>query len=160
VIVSSRGEEKARTLADHARKLGMEASVVGDVEETLGETSLVLIATTSTEPVLPEVIPADAFVAAVGSFRPDMAELPAALIRSTHRVVVDDLEGAREKAGDLIQAERAGALSWGNVLPLEGVFDAGCPEGPVTEGPVIFESVGHALWDLAAARLAFADDLN
>jgi len=35
------------------------------------------------------------------------------------------------------------------------VFDAGRPEGPV-----IFESVGHALWDLAAARLAFADDLN
>jgi ornithine cyclodeaminase/alanine dehydrogenase-like protein (mu-crystallin family) len=155
VFVNSRGEEKARALAEHARKLGMEASVVGDVEEALGEASLVVTATTSAEPVLPEEMPADAFIAAVGSFRPDMAELPSALIRSANRVVADDLEGAREEAGDLIQAEHAGALSWGNVLPLEDVFDAGRPEGPV-----IFESVGHALWDLAAARLAFADDLN
>ncbi len=155
MFVSSRGEEKARALADHARELGMEASVVGGVEEALGEASLVVTATTSAKPVLPEEIPADAFVAAVGSFRPDMAELPAALIRSANRVVADDLEGAREEAGDLIQAERVGALSWENVLPLEEVVDAGRPEGPV-----IFESVGHALWDLAAARLAFADDLN
>ena len=155
MFVSSRGEEKARALTDHARELGMEASVVGGVEEALGEASLVVTATTSAKPVLPEEIPADAFVAAVGSFRPDMAELPAALIRSANRVVADDLEGAREEAGDLIQAERVGALSWENVLPLEEVVDAGRPEGPV-----IFESVGHALWDLAAARLAFADDLN
>ena len=155
MFVSSRGEEKARALADHARELGMEASVVGGVEEALGEASLVVTATTSAKPVLPEKIPADAFVAAVGSFRPDMAELPAALIRSANRVVADDLEGAREEAGDLIQAERVGALSWENVLPLEGVVDAGRPEGPV-----IFENVGHCLWDLAAARLAFADDLN
>jgi len=108
VFVSSRGEEKACTLADHARKLGMEASAVGDVEEALGEASLVVTATTSTEPVLPEEIPANAFAAAVGSFRPDMAELPAALIRSANRVVVDELEGAREEAGEPIQAERAG----------------------------------------------------
>jgi ornithine cyclodeaminase/alanine dehydrogenase-like protein (mu-crystallin family) len=155
VFVSSRGEEKARALADHARNLGMDARVIGNVEEALGEASLVVTATTSAEPVLPEEIPADAFVAAVGSFRPEMAELPAALIRSANRVVADDLEGAREEAGDLIQAVRAGALSWENVLPLEDVLDAGRPEGPV-----IYESVGHALWDLAAARLAFADDLN
>jgi ornithine cyclodeaminase/alanine dehydrogenase-like protein (mu-crystallin family) len=32
----------------------MEASVVGDVEEALGEASLVVTATTSAEPVLPE----------------------------------------------------------------------------------------------------------
>lgn len=155
VFVSSRGFEKARDLADHARKLGMEASVVENVEETLGEASLIVTATTSAEPVLPEEIPADAFVAAVGSFRPDMAELPAALVRSANSVVADDLEGAREEAGDLIQAERAGALKWEEVIPLEDVFDA----GPL-EGPVVFESVGNALWDLAAARLAFADELR
>jgi len=30
---------------------------------------------------------------------------------------------------------------------------------PPTGKPIIFKSVGHALWDLAAARLAFAKDL-
>lgn len=155
VFVFSRGEEKAHALTEHARKLGMEASVVGNVGEVLGEASLIVTATTSAEPVLPEEIPADVFVAAVGSFRPDMVELPAALVRSANRVVADDLEGAREEAGDLIQAERTGALSWDDVLPLEDALDAGRPQGPV-----VFESVGHALWDLAAARLAFAEDLD
>ena len=131
----------------------MEARVVGGAEEALGEAALIVTATTSEEPVLPEQVPEDAFVAAVGSFRPDMVELPAALIRAA-TVVADDLEGAREEAGDLIQAERAGALDWDEVVPLEDALDAGRPEGPV-----VFESVGHALWDLAAARLAFAGEL-
>ena len=44
MFVSSRGEEKARALADHARELGMEASVVGEVEEALGDASIVVTA--------------------------------------------------------------------------------------------------------------------
>ena len=131
----------------------MEASVVAGAKEALAEAALIVTATTSAEPVLPAEIPEDAFVAAVGSFRPNMVELPEALIRAS-TVVADDLEGAREEAGDLIQAERRGALSWDEVVPLEAALDAGHPEGPV-----VFESVGHALWDLAAARLAFADQL-
>ena len=154
VFVSSRGQEKARDLAKHAEELGMEARVVAGVEEVLGEASLIVTATTSGEPVLPGELPQDAFVAAVGSFRPGMVELPAALIRAAALVIADDLEGVKEEAGDLIQAERAGSLSWDEVVPLEDALDAERPEGPV-----VFESVGHALWDLAAARLAFADEL-
>ena len=153
VFIASRTEEKARALADHARSLGMEARAVGDAREALGEAALIVTATTSGTPVLPEQVPEDAFVAAVGSFRPDMAELPAALIWAS-TVFADDLEGAREEAGDLIQAEQTGALSWDEVVPLEDALDAGRPRGPV-----VFESVGHALWDLAAARLAFANEL-
>ena len=68
-------------------------------------------------------------------------------------IVVDTLEGAREEAGDLIQAERTGALSWENAVPLEDILRTS--ERP--EGTVVFKSVGHALWDLAAARTAFGD---
>lgn len=105
-----------------------------------------LIVTTSEEPVLPDDIPEDAFVAAIGSFRPNIAELPEGLIQKS-TIVVDDLAGAREEAGDLIRAGRA--LNWDEVLLLEEALDAGR-----LGGPVVFESVGHALWDLAAARLA------
>lgn len=153
VFIRSRGSEKARDLADHAQGLGMEAEVIGDVGEALGEVTLIVTATTSVAPVLPEEVPEDVFVAAVGSFRPDMVELPAGLVRRA-TVIVDDLEGAHKEAGDLIQAERAGALDWDEVLPLEEALGA----GPLA-GPVVFESVGQALWDLAAARLAFAEDL-
>jgi 1-piperideine-2-carboxylate/1-pyrroline-2-carboxylate reductase [NAD(P)H] len=100
--------------------------------------------------VLPGAVADDAFVAAVGSFEPGAAELPAGLVGRA-AIVVDTLEGAREEAGDLIQAEKAGAFSWGNATPLEDVLRTS--ERP--EGPVVFKSVGHALWDLAAARTVF-----
>jgi 1-piperideine-2-carboxylate/1-pyrroline-2-carboxylate reductase [NAD(P)H] len=152
VFITSRTTERAASLADYAENLGMEARAVEDPGGALDEASLVVTATTSREPVLPEAVPEGIFVAAVGSFEPESAELPPALIsRST--VVVDTLEGAREEAGDLIQAERIGALSWENAMPLEEALRA--PERP--EGTVVFKSVGHALWDLAAARTAFGD---
>jgi 1-piperideine-2-carboxylate/1-pyrroline-2-carboxylate reductase [NAD(P)H] len=149
-FITSRTPERAASLGEYAVELGMEARAVEDPEEALDEARLVVTATTSREPVLPEEVPEGTFVAAVGSFEPEAAELPAGLIsRST--VVVDTLEGAREEAGDLIQAETAGAFSWDNATPLEEALRA--TERPA--GTTVFKSVGHALWDLAAARTAF-----
>jgi 1-piperideine-2-carboxylate/1-pyrroline-2-carboxylate reductase [NAD(P)H] len=150
VFVNSRTEESANSLAEHAENLGMEARVVGEPGEALGEASLVVTATTSREPVLPDGVSEGSFVAAVGSFEPGAAELPAGLVASA-AVVVDTLEGARAEAGDLIQAEKTGAFSWENVTQLEDVLRT--PDRP--EGTVVFKSVGHALWDLAAARTVF-----
>jgi 1-piperideine-2-carboxylate/1-pyrroline-2-carboxylate reductase [NAD(P)H] len=150
VFITSRTGERAESLRERAEDLGMEAIVVEDPSEALEEVSLVVTATTSREPVVQETVPEGVFVAAVGAFEPEAAELPPALIsRST--IVVDTLEGTREEAGDLIQAERAGAFSWEDAVPLQDVLRA--PERH--EGTIVFESVGHALWDLAAARTAF-----
>ena len=151
VSVSSRTAESARALAEHAQSLGMEATVMARPEDAIDEASLVVTATTSREPVLPEGVREDAFVAAVGSFEPEAAELPPALVgRST--VVVDTMEGAREEAGDLLRAESAGAFQWEDATALEDALRFS--ERPA--GPVVFKSVGHALWDLAAARTAFS----
>lgn len=150
VFLTSRTRERAESLSQHARSLGMEARVVNRPEEALDEADLVVTATTSREPVLPEELPSEAFVAAVGAFNPEMAELPPGLLsRST--VVVDTLEGTKEEAGDLIQANNAGAFSWDTVTTLEDALHS--PVSP--NGPIVFKSVGHALWDLAAARTAF-----
>jgi 1-piperideine-2-carboxylate/1-pyrroline-2-carboxylate reductase [NAD(P)H] len=150
VFITSRTAEHAESLGEYAEDLGMEARVVEGPEVALDEARLVVTATTSREPVLPEEVPEGIFVAAIGSFEPEAAELPAGLIsRST--VVVDTLEGAREEAGDLIRAETAGAFSWDNVTPLDDALRTSERPG----GTVVFKSVGHALWDLAAARTAF-----
>ena len=150
VFVNSRTRERAEALVEHAERLGLEARVVGEPGEALEEASLVVTATTSREPVLPEDVPDGSFVAAVGSFEPGAAELPAGLVAGA-AVVVDTLEGAREEAGDLIQAQSSGVFDWANATPLEDALRAS--ERP--EGTTIFKSVGHALWDLAAARTAF-----
>ncbi len=151
VFVYSRTTESASALAEHAAGLGMEAGVAARPEDALGEATLLVTATTSRETVLPEEVREDAFVAAVGSFEPEAAELPPAMIsRST--VVVDTTEGAKEEAGDLLQAEGVGAFRWESAAALEDALRWSERPG----GLVVFESVGHALWDLAAAKLAFS----
>jgi len=150
VLLTSRTTERADSLAEHARSLGMDARVVDGPQEALDEVSLIVTATTSHEPVLPEEIPDNIFIAAVGAFDPEMAELAPRLVGSSS-VVVDTIEGVREEAGDLIQAQRAGAFDWEDATQIEdALLWRGSPEGPI-----VFKSVGHALWDLAAARTAF-----
>jgi 1-piperideine-2-carboxylate/1-pyrroline-2-carboxylate reductase [NAD(P)H] len=150
VFVASRTPAGAESLAARAEDLGMEATVVADPVEALAEVGLVVTATTSREPVLPGAVAEGTFVAAVGSFEPEAAELPPELV-SGATVVVDTMEGAREEAGDLIQADEAGAFRWSDATELEEVLRA--QDRP--SGTVVFKSVGHSLWDLAAARTAF-----
>jgi 1-piperideine-2-carboxylate/1-pyrroline-2-carboxylate reductase [NAD(P)H] len=151
VFIYSRTTESSAALAEHAVGLGMDAVVVPRLEDALDEVTLLVTATTSREPVLPEGVRGDAFVAAVGSFEPEAAELsPAMISRST--VVVDTTEGAKEEAGDLLQAEGVGAFRWESAAALEDALRWSERPG----GLVVFESVGHALWDLAAAKLAFS----
>jgi 1-piperideine-2-carboxylate/1-pyrroline-2-carboxylate reductase [NAD(P)H] len=88
-------------------------------------------------------------VCAVGAFRHDMTELSPQLV-SHGSVLVDTLPGAKEEAGDLIDAARSGHWSWEQARQLIDFL-----EGPRLPGPIIFKSVGHALFDLAGARLAF-----
>ena len=150
VFINSRTGERAEALAEQAENLGMEARVVGDPGEALEEASLVVTATTSREPVLPESVADGTFVAAVGSFEPGAAELPPGLLASA-AVVVDTLEGARAEAGDLIKAHSAGVFDWASATSLEDALRTSERQ----EVTIVFKSVGHALWDLAAARTAF-----
>lgn len=153
VYIVSRTREPAEQLARYAATLGVEARVLDGIADAPADIGLYVTATTSTQPVLPDTLPADVFVAAVGAFRPGMAELSPALLAGA-AVVVDTRAGAQTEAGDLIQAADTGAFEWDAMYELPTLLVEGIP---TLRGPVIFKSVGHSLWDLAAARLAFAD---
>ena len=150
VFVASRTRAKAAELAAYARSLGMQAQLTEHPAEVAAEVPLIVTATTSRTPVLSGLIRRDAFVCAVGSFQPEVAEVSADIIGRS-RVVVDTLEAAEAEAGDLIQAVAAGRLRWTEVVELESLL-----KSPVKgDRPTVFKSVGHALFDLAAAHLAF-----
>lgn len=108
------------------------------------DTDLAIALTTSTTPVIPARLPDSTLAIGVGTFRPDMAELPAQLLRQ-RRIVVDYMKGAKHEAGDLLQA----AVDWAAVEELQQHLGATRPRVPS-----VFKSVGHASWDLAAARVA------
>lgn len=148
VFITSRSPQRAQKLVEQARQLGMEAQLVQRPEEALDQVSLVVAATTSATPVLNQPLDPRMMVCAVGSFTPDKAELGAQVFHGA-QVVVDLLEAAHTEAGDVVQAVAAGTAQWEQVRPLLDCLQAPRPRS----GPVIFKSVGHAAFDLAAARL-------
>ncbi|GIW25104.1 delta(1)-pyrroline-2-carboxylate reductase family protein [Meiothermus sp.] len=145
VYIYSRSREHAEALASYARQRRMLGQAVGSLEPALDEASLIVCATTSPTPVLLRA-PDRAFIAAVGAYRPEMAEVGPEVVRQA-ALYVDTLEGARAEAGDLLQA----GVDWNQVQPLARALHQ-----PKPGGRVLFKSVGHALWDLAAARLAIS----
>ncbi len=142
-----RARPQSEAFAASLKAQGLNARVL-PLEHALEDASVVLTATTSLTAVLPERIDTATLVVGIGSFTPQMAELPAALVRS-RQVWVDDLDGARHEAGDLIQAE----LDWSRVHPLAQALDT--PDS--VHAPALYKTVGHAAWDLAAVRTALAE---
>ena len=143
LYIYNRTFSRASELAAHGRGLGLAVQTVPFPDKVAAGVDLVVSATSSPTPVVPENLSEDVLVVAVGAFTPEMAEVPPALVRRS-RVYVDTLEGARSEAGDLLQA----GVDWREVRTLAQT-EAGA------KGPVVFKSVGSALWDLAAARLAY-----
>jgi len=151
VFVASRTKTKAEQLVAHARSLGLDARFVDNPDEIVADASLVVTATTSRTPVLTGPLKRNAVVCAVGSFQPEMAEVSADVVGGS-RVVVDTLGAAKTEAGDLIQAAVAGRWRWAEAEQLEDLLAA--PTATV-DRPTLFKSVGHSLFDLVAAHVAF-----
>ncbi|WP_310389393.1 delta(1)-pyrroline-2-carboxylate reductase family protein [Roseateles sp.] len=118
------------------------------IEQALEDAAVVVTATTSLSAVLPDDVAPNTLIVGLGSFTPQMAELPAKQVRQRH-VWVDDLDGARHEAGDLLQA----GVDWSRVHNLaEALADKALPRAPM-----LLKTVGHAAWDLAAVRTALAE---
>ncbi|MBY0512337.1 MAG: delta(1)-pyrroline-2-carboxylate reductase family protein, partial [Gemmataceae bacterium] len=148
-FVCSRGGERVEVLIRRGRELGVEVVRVGAAAEVLPAVRVVVTATTSRTPVLPPDVTPGTFVSAVGAYTPDMTELPADLVRRAcgpGSVLVTDTPAARHEAGDLTQANIDSVA----VPSLADLFD----RRPDVADVAVFKSVGHALWDLAAARVA------
>ena len=150
--IASRSRASAQALVDHAQALGLQAEVALDADAALADCSLVVTCTPASGVVLRASPRADAFIAAVGAFTPQMVELAPALCRhvADHGRIVVDTREAEHEAGDLLQA----GINVAALPSLRDVVRAGRRGG---RGPVLFKSCGWAGWDLAAARLAMRE---
>ena len=140
ILLSATTLARARTFCRElgARGIAVEA-VHGSIPDSI---DTVITATSSATPVYTAAARQDRLLIAIGAFTPAMAEVAAPTVQAS-RIVVDDLDGAREEAGDLILA----GIDWGRVQTL-GSLRRRPP------GPVLFKTVGHAAWDLACCRVA------
>lgn len=124
-----------------ARPIAME-----DLPVRCADVDLVIALTTSTSPVIPAQLTAGTLAVGVGAFKPDMLELPAELLHA-RPIVVDHVAGAKHEAGDLMRA----GIDWDKVRDLSSIVAHGFERTGIA--PVL-KTVGHAAWDLAAARVA------
>ena len=159
IWVVNRGAERAALLVERLRAAGYagEILIAATPAEALAEADVVCAATASPTPVFrDEWLRAGVHINGVGSFKPSMAELPAATLARA-RLVVDQRQAAWAEAGELIQAREAGLIGEGHVVGELGEVAAGSVVGRTGPSEItLFKSVGNAAQDVAVAALALA----
>jgi ornithine cyclodeaminase len=155
----NRTRERAALLAERLREAGLrqEILVAPGPAEALAEADVICAATSAPTPLFEDGrLRPGAHINGVGSFKPSMAELPAATVARA-RVVVDQRRAAWAEAGDLVQARDAGLIGEGHVAGEIGEVAAGKLAGRAGEEELtLFKSVGNAVQDLAVGALALA----
>jgi ornithine cyclodeaminase len=157
VAVVGRNPDRARRFAaETSRALGLPVEVAPDARAAVRGADIVTCATTSPAPV---VFGADlrpgVHLDLVGAFRPTEREADTEAVRKA-RVVVDTYAGALEEAGDVLLPLREGAIERAHILAELAELVTGARTGRRSDADItLFKSVGWALEDLAAARLAY-----
>lgn len=148
--------EAAAALVRRARDQGIPAVTAPTAEGAVAGAGVIITVTQSTTPLFPATAVSDsALICAVGATKYDRCEIGADLIERAAAVVCDDVEGSRVECGDLIQAAHAGRFDWERAVELHAVL-AGTAMAPrAGAAPVLFETQGVALQDVAAAGLAW-----
>ncbi len=155
LTIHARNPAKAQALAQALEREHLRSAVridatggsVGELQAEARHADLIVTATNATDPVLDAPVNPRASIVALGAYRASMAELSPALVKACRTIVVDAMVNASHEAGDLLRA----GVDWSAVTEL--AFAAPLHED--VAGPVLLKTVGHALWDLAAAEVAW-----
>jgi ornithine cyclodeaminase len=148
---------KAQAFADEMMGRSLvtkELRAVQSARDAIQNADIICTATTSTKPVFNDKdLKAGTHISAVGSYTPDMQEVPAeTLLRA--RVFVDARAAALEEAGDLIQPIRAGLFDESHIFGELGEVAMGKIPGRRSADEITyFKSVGVAVQDAMAAQV-------
>lgn len=151
----------SRAMEDFAVQMGERLSleVVPATIDVLPEVDILCTATSSRQPLFSHnLLKPGVHINAIGSFRPDMCEIPPETVRRA-RVWVDQFEACSNEAGDLIQPLAAGLIFKDHIrnelgsLLLGNGPDTGQLAGEIT----LFKSVGLAAQDLVMASLIYRE---
>jgi alanine dehydrogenase len=153
-----RNQEAARALADWAGEtFPFAVTVAPTVRAAARQASIICTVTSSAEALLgrDDVVPGT-HVNAVGACFPSCRELGADLVAAA-RIVVDNAEAARAEAGDLLLAAAELGTPPGD-LPELGAVLRGQARGRCGPDEItVFESLGFAALDVAAASWISAE---
>ena len=147
---------KANAFAEEMTdRLNRDIRVAPTAREALEHADIICTATTSFMPVFEDQdLRAGTHISAVGSYTPDMQEVPAETLQRA-RIFVDSRSAALEEAGDLIQPMRLGLFDESHIRGELGEVVLGRIPGRQSEEEITyFKSVGIAVQDALAAQVA------
>jgi len=141
------------------RALGRKAPgfhVCRTVEELLGKSEIVITATPAADPVMPDdadLLRGKCFIA-IGSYKPQMRELPDAIWDLTEYVYTE-LPFAIDESGDLSQPLARGILHKERVILIGEWLTREHKTLPAPGQTTFFKSVGMGLLDVCVGRLIY-----
>ena len=140
-----------------AEIVNMDINVADSAATAIANADVVCTATTSSEPVFEhsDLMPGT-HVNAIGSFTPQMQELPSVTVKEA-KLIVDSREAAWAESGDLIIPRSEGLISEKDVYGELGEIVNGDRLGRTTDDEItLFKSVGNAVQDVAVAGCVLA----
>ncbi|MDD2922354.1 MAG: hypothetical protein PHQ36_08710 [Anaerolineales bacterium] len=149
-----RAESLASELAGVGR-IPRDVRVAATSEEAIRDADIICTATTSASPVFDDAkLKRGVHISAVGSYTPEMQEIPSATV-SRARIVVDSRSATLAETGDLVIPIRSGAIKTEDVDIELGEILLGRKSGRKTPDEItLFKSVGIAVQDAMAAQVA------
>ncbi|KXA45975.1 MULTISPECIES: ornithine cyclodeaminase family protein [Staphylococcus] len=159
VLLYNRTTEKAqdfktRILKDYP---DLNVLVLEDVSKLVKQADIINCQTPSTQPVFnAEDVQPGTHINGIGSYQPDMKELDANIFTQAESVVVDDLEGAKEESGELIEANENKTFTFEEINDeLKTLSQQGTLYRKNNDAITVFKCVGAAYFDLAVAIGAY-----
>lgn len=153
--------EKTRAFAEEMKGkdlIPQDIRIAESAREAIEQADIICTATTSGKPVFEDShVKPGTHISAVGSYTPDMQEVPAeTLLRA--RVFVDSRSASLEEAGDLIQPMQAGLFEESHICGELGEVILGQIMGRQSQDEITyFKSVGIAVQDAMAAQVALTN---
>lgn len=139
-------------------KLGRDIRMAANSQEAVQNADIICTATTSTTPVFKDIhLKRGTHISAVGSYTPEMQEVPAETLQRAG-IFVDSRSASLAEAGDLIKPMQAGLFDESHIRGELGELVAGkIPGRQSPEEITYFKSVGVAVQDAMAAQVALTN---
>lgn len=146
----------ATRLIEHGAPMPRDVRVCHSAEEAVRDATIICAATSSSTPVFDDdALRPGAHINGIGSYTPEMQEIPANTVKRA-RIVVDQRSAAWAEAGDLIIPRAAGQIDERQVAGELGDVVLGRTPGRTSQTEItFFKSVGTAAQDVAAAQAAY-----
>ena len=157
VKVFSRKEERRTAFAERSSEsLKVDVKAVESAQECVEGAEVVIVITSAREPALRgEWLSPGAHVNAAGGNHWMRREVDEETVLRSEVIVVDDLDQAKIECGDLMWLEPRGSFRWDMAKELQDVVAGRVNGRPSEESITLFESMGLALEDIAAAHLVY-----